>query len=229
VLLATPDKALFERLRDLLLARPEVRLVPRPVEEGHVVPTVRRERPDVLLVDGASYGARGVRFIRRVAALDLGTRSLLMHSDPSEVRLVQVLQSGGSGCLPSGCTPYELIRAIQVVHEGELWATRKALAEVLRQLRVPSAPGLEDQPEPLLSRREREIVEWMRKGMTNKEIARVLGISDMTVKTHAHNIFHKLEVSGRLRLLGSGDHTYRARSVFERNPSMPEVLPHFAL
>lgn len=41
-----------------------------------------------------------------------------------------------------------------------------------------------------------------RKGMTNKEIARVLGISDMTVKTHAHNIFHKLEVSGR-RLLPS--------------------------
>ena len=59
-----------------------------------------------------------------------------------------------------------------------------------------------EESEPALSRREREIVGWMRKGMTNKEIARVLGISDMTVKTHAHNIFHKLEVSGR-RLLGA--------------------------
>ena len=47
-----------------------------------------------------------------------------------------------------------------------------------------------------------QIVDWMRHGMSNKEIARKLGISDMTVKTHVHNIFHKLEISGRVRLLG---------------------------
>ena len=201
VLLATPDRALFERIGALLLARPEVRLIPRFVDDGRVVVAVRRERPDVLLVDGTSFGARGIRFIHRVAALDLGTRSLLVHANPSEFRLAHVLQAGGGGCLPSGCTAFELIRAIQVVHGGELWASRKALADVLRQLRVPTGPFYAGESEPALSKREREIVEWMRKGMTNKEIGRALGISDMTVKTHAHNIFHKLEVSGR-RLLG---------------------------
>jgi DNA-binding CsgD family transcriptional regulator len=52
-----------------------------------------------------------------------------------------------------------------------------------------------------LSAREQQIVVWMRRGMTNKEIARELGISDTTVKTHAHNIFHKMNISGRVRLL----------------------------
>lgn len=202
LLLATPDKALFERIGECLLARPEVRLIGRPVEDGRVIAAVRRERPDILLVDGTSYGARGIRFIQRVAALDVATRSLLLHSDSTEFRLAHVLQSGGGGCLPTLCSAYELIRAVQAVHAGELWASRRALAEVLRELRVPTSSGACDESEPGLSRREREVAEWMRKGMTNKQIARVLGISDMTVKTHAHNIFHKLEVCGR-RVLGS--------------------------
>ncbi|HTL83863.1 MAG TPA: response regulator transcription factor [Acidimicrobiia bacterium] len=202
VLLATPDQAFFDRIAGCVLARPEVRLIGRAVGDGRVVAAVQRERPDVLLVDGASYGARGLRFIQRVAALDLSTRSLLLHSDPTEVRLTHVLQSGGGGCLPILCSAYDLIRAVQAVHAGELWASRRALADVLRDLRVPLGSNAHNASEPTLSRREREIVAWMRKGMTNKEIARVLGISDMTVKTHAHNIFHKLEVCGR-RVLGS--------------------------
>jgi two-component system nitrate/nitrite response regulator NarL len=202
LLLVTPDRALFERIDACLLARAEVRLIARPVGDGRVVAAVRTERPDVLLVDGASYGARGVRFIQRVAALEVATRSLLLHSEPSEFRLAYVLQSGGGGCLPIACSAYELIRAVEAVHAGELWATRRALADVLHQLRVPLGSVPSDESESALSKREREIVEWMRKGMTNKQIARVLGISDMTVKTHAHNIFHKLEVCGR-RVLGA--------------------------
>jgi DNA-binding NarL/FixJ family response regulator len=118
-----------------------------------------------------------------------------------------------------------LIRAIQVVHQGELWASRRALADVLRQLRVPMGALGAEESEPALSKREREIVEWMRKGMTNKEIARALGISDMTVKTHAHNIFHKLEVSGR-RLLGTVSLLLLVvgSSVLTRDPFLETVL-----
>jgi len=201
VLLATPSGLLFDRIGALLVSRPEVRFVPERVEDGRVIPTVRRDRPNVLLVDGASFGHRAIRFMQRVAALELPTRTLLLHIDATEFRLAHVLQCGGAGCLSVNCSAPELIRAIQVVHQGELWASRKALADVLQQLRVPISPMCSEESESPLSKREREIVEWMRKGMTNKQIARVLGISDMTVKTHAHNIFHKLEVSGR-RLLG---------------------------
>ena len=225
VLLATPTTVLFDRIAALLAARPEVRFIPHRVDDGGVVATVRRERPDVLLVDGTSFGHRAVRFIQRVAALQLGTGTLLLHSEPTEFRLAHVLQCGGSGCLSGDCGAFELIRAIQVVHQGELWASRKALADALRELRVPMGTVSTEESEPALSTREREIVGWMRKGMTNKEIARVLGISDMTVKTHAHNIFHKLEVSGR-RLLGSVSLLLLAvGSVFpSSNPFLETVL-----
>jgi LuxR family maltose regulon positive regulatory protein len=84
-----------------------------------------------------------------------------------------------------------------------MWAARKVIAEAFEKLlALQIAPSADvDGTQPQLSARELQIVAWMRRGMTNKEIARELGISDTTVKTHAHNIFHKMNISGRVRLL----------------------------
>jgi DNA-binding NarL/FixJ family response regulator len=200
VMLVTLDDAFFERVRGWLHGRHEVQLLAR-VDAYRPLVAVRRERPQVLLVDGFSLGEGGISIVRRIAALGLPTKTLLVHLTWTESAVAHVLQCGGAGCLPRHTNPSEIIRAMRAVQRGELWASRKALADTLHLLRLPSARNVEDSHETL-SKREREIVEWMRKGMTNKEIGRVLGISDMTVKTHAHNIFHKLEVSGR-RLLGA--------------------------
>jgi DNA-binding NarL/FixJ family response regulator len=202
VVLATSSAALFDRLRALLLDRPEVALrVPR-IDEPRVVPGLRLQRPDVALVDGYAYGERAVRMIRRVRALDLPTKTLMLDPSPTDVRVARVLECGGAGCLATNCSAFELVRAVQSVHAGELWASRKALASALRHAVYPSvkAVACDADAAASLSPREREIAEFMRKGMTNKEIARLLGISDMTVKTHAQNIFQKLEIPGR-RLL----------------------------
>jgi DNA-binding NarL/FixJ family response regulator len=199
-MLVTPDSAYFERVRGLLYGRSEARLLPERVDEYRPLVAVRRERPDVLIVDSFCLGELALRTVRRIAALQLQTRALLVHTTWTDAGIAHVLQCGGAGCLARQSSAAELLRAIGAVRRGELWASRKVLADTLHLLRIPAVPDPHEQPLPRLSKRELEIVEWMRKGMTNKEIARVLGISDMTVKTHAHNIFHKLEVSGR-RLL----------------------------
>jgi two-component system response regulator DegU len=202
VMLVTADSAFHERVRGLLYGRQEVRLFAEHVDGYRPLAPVRRERPHVVLVDGFSLGEIGIRIVRRIAALGLPTRTLLVHASWTDIAVAHLLRCGGAGCLLRQANASELIRAIDAVHRGELWASRKALADTLQLLRLPSAPDVLDERNPALSMREREIAEWMRRGMTNKEIGRALGISDMTVKTHAHNIFHKLEVSGR-RLLGA--------------------------
>jgi len=202
VMLVTPDAVFFARLHGLLYARAEVRLFPERIDAYRPLVAVRRERPDVLLIDAEQIAELAVNFVRRVVALNLPTRTLVFHTSMTELRIVRLLQCGGAGCLPRQSQAVDVIRAVQAVHRGELWASRKVLADVLELMRTPSGVESVNESQLGLSKREREIVGWMRKGMTNKEIARVLGISDMTVKTHAHNIFEKLEVSGR-RLLGA--------------------------
>lgn len=200
VMLVTPDDAYFERVRGLLYGRREARLFRERADEYRPLVAVRRERPDVLIIDSFLLGELAIRTVRRIAALQVPTRTLCVHTTWTDVGIAHVLQCGGAGCIARQSDAPEMLRAIAAVKRGELWASRKVLADTLHLLRCPGVPDAKDQPLSGLSKRELEIVEWMRKGMTNKEIARVLGISDMTVKTHAHNIFHKLEVSGR-RLL----------------------------
>ncbi len=200
VLLVTSSGGLAERVRNLLAGRTEVQL-DDVVEESRAVGAIRAGRPDVALLDASRSGEDALRTVRRAASLSPSTRSLLLEAACGEARAVHVIKCGAAGCLPIGCSAYDLVRAIRLVHEGELWATRRVLASTLRQVMLPARIVPTD-TETNLSKREREIVQLMHRGMSNKEIGRLLGISDMTVKTHAHNIFNKLEVSGRLRLFG---------------------------
>lgn len=201
VMFVTPDTRFFARVQGLLYARPEVRLFPECIDAYRPLVAVRRERPDVVLIDAEQIGDVAVKLLRRISALNLSTRTLAFHTSLTELRIAHVLQCGGAGCLSRDSSASDIIRAAQAVVRGELWASRKVVADVLQLMRAPGMVEPSDEPQLALSKREREIATWMRRGMSNKEIGRVLGISDMTVKTHAHNIFHKLEISGR-RLLG---------------------------
>ena len=230
VMFVTPDRSFLDRIRRLLYARPEVHLYAECSEEYPPLSDLRRERADVLLIDGEPGGDQAVKFLRRVAALGLPTRTLVLQSSPSELRIAHVLQCGGAGCLARDSEAPQLIRAVQAVHRGELWASRKVLADALHLLRLPAVMECVAPAESSLSRREREIVDCMTNGMTNKEIARLLGISDMTVKTHAHNIFSKLDVSGRLRLVARTRHArpdlFAPVQSQEQFPAAPFVAEH---
>jgi ATP/maltotriose-dependent transcriptional regulator MalT len=93
-----------------------------------------------------------------------------------------------------------MAKAVMAVHAGDPWFGRTALLQALRS-RVATEPvqevSAEDQA--LLTRREREILGLIGSAMSNKEIARILKISDKTVKTHLHHIYVKLHQSGRYK------------------------------
>jgi NarL family two-component system response regulator LiaR len=110
---------------------------------------------------------------------------------------------GAKGCLSKSLSHKDLVKAIRVTYAGEIWARRKVLAETLESLRQKTQEmnlSLSEM-QGALTDREQEIVRWVIQGMTNKEIAARLGISDKTVKTHLSNVFSKLKISRRLQLI----------------------------
>lgn len=203
-LFATSNLRLFDHVAWMLRKQRDIALHPLPVKEFEALTIVRIRRFDVLLIDAEPLGRPPLETIRSVATVAPAVRSLLFRDRCSDHFLIDVLRSGGAGCIPSDCKAPLLARAIRALHAGDYWAPRAIVARAFRLLAAQPSDGVSDEGSGYtnLSPREREIVQWMRTGMSNKEIARELGISDMTVKTHAHNIFNKLEVSGRLRLFG---------------------------
>jgi DNA-binding NarL/FixJ family response regulator len=116
--------------------------------------------------------------------------------------VLAAVKQGVHGCLPRDSQPATWHRAILAVHAGEPWIPRALMAQALVNLKQQigmerPAPTSMDQ----LTERQRDIVGWVTQGLSNKEIGRHLGISPTTVKTHLHNIFERVGVSGRRHLV----------------------------
>jgi DNA-binding NarL/FixJ family response regulator len=202
-LIAAPRDSTLQLLRAQLLCQGDIRVLTETLTDVDPVRLVRAWRPDVMLFDAGAHGNGAIATLDRTQAVNPTTRTLLFCASLSEAFVLRALKHGAKGCLRTGTSAAQVITAIKAVHAGEMWAARKVIAEAFEKLlALQVAPSVDaDGTQPQLSARELQIVAWMRRGMTNKEIARELGISDTTVKTHAHNIFHKMNISGRVRLL----------------------------
>src|SRR5436190_12401187 len=202
VLSCAPRESPVHRLCAALSSSGDIALVGHSYTESDSVRLSRERRPHVLLLDATSFNANDVGTLIRLNASSPDTKLLVFAAGVTEQFVVRALRHGASGCLRLGTSAQDVLSAIKAVHAGELWAARKIVSHAYQELlaahacqalRAAQDTAIEAEKEcrGRLSPRQLEIASWMRRGMTNKEIGRRLGISDMTVKTHAHNIFHK--------------------------------------
>ena len=154
--------------------------------------------PDVLLLELPPDVDDGFRVLSAVRHASPGTRTLLLNDDCSDDLLIESIRRGACGCLSKSSDASLYAKAVRAAHAGETWFGRLALLQAVQSLVLATqATALAD--EDKLTRREAEILRFIGSGLTNKEIARCLAISDMTVKTHLHHIYVKLHRSGRYK------------------------------
>lgn len=151
--------------------------------------------PDIVLMDvRLGPGIDGLEATRRIAALGLPVRVLMLtlHDMPAYVR--EALAAGAAGYVMKDTGIDELKAAIDQVMAGQ---SALPLALVNAAMRASPLPGREADITRLLTRRELDIVEKVAEGLTNKEIARQFDISPATVKAHVERIIGKLGVADR--------------------------------
>lgn len=165
-------------------------------------------QPDIVLMDiRLGPGIDGLEATRRIVALGLGCRVLMLtlHDMPAYVR--EALAAGAAGYVLKDAAIQQLEAAIRQVLAGQ---SAIPLDLVNAAMRSTPLPGREADLSRLLTAREREVVERIARGLTNKEIARELDISPATVKVHVERIIGKLGVADRTQAavlatqLGSG-------------------------
>ncbi|MBL1379320.1 LuxR C-terminal-related transcriptional regulator [Zobellella iuensis] len=201
ILVANHDFHLREALLDALNGQEDMQVVGEARDSDHALHLVEVLRPDILLLDALLHG--GMDTLPMIAEINPGTR-ILVFADPTDVEFVVLaLEQGAPGCMSRAFAAKHLIKAIHALHQGELWAPRRLLAQLLSELllrtKQQSKPPVAD-AQAALTDREQEILRWVARGMTNKEIAKQLGISDLTVKSHLQHIYAKLGIHRRLRL-----------------------------
>jgi DNA-binding NarL/FixJ family response regulator len=169
------------------------------------VEAVERLKPDVVIMDVSMPGMNGIEATRRIKAAHPETAVLALTMYEDEQYFFEMLHAGASGYIPKRAAPDDLVSAIKVVAEGNVFLY-STLARFLIKDMAERHPGGENtaagpQGEDVLTAREREVLTCIAEGMTNREIAEALVISSKTVERHRENIMAKLDMHNRVELV----------------------------
>ena len=151
--------------------------------------------PDVILLDLKLPGLDGVAVLTELRARGVGARVLVLTSANDPAQVSRAVQAGASGFLYKDVDPDALIRAIRAVNDGNLLLAPDAAAPLMAAHATRAAAprgGLGS-----LTVREREVLDQLARGRSNREIARELHVSEKTVKTHVSSVLAKLGVQDR--------------------------------
>jgi DNA-binding NarL/FixJ family response regulator len=201
LLVAGPRMPETRALTQLLAQQQAIVVVGETLEISRVPALVRLWRPDVVLLH-ARGPAFALEVTRAILAQVPDAKLLVVATSFSLVEAELILEHGARGVVPAGDSFAQGLRAIRAVHAGEIWGSRALLSRIVQTSIKQTLPMHSLSKSSLnLTERENEIVKLLRSGSTNKEIASQLSISDKTVKTHLHNIFGKLHINRRQKIL----------------------------
>ncbi len=154
---------------------------------------VETHQPDVVVLDLSMPELNGLDATRLILDAHPETRILILTAHESEQLVREVLSAGARGYVLKSDAGRTLVRAVEALLEGQTFFTSKVARLVLEGYLRGSPDGSASQPAHFLSARERQIVQLLAEGASNKDVARALGISVKTAETHRGNIMRKMQ------------------------------------
>jgi DNA-binding NarL/FixJ family response regulator len=197
------DQALVRTgFRMILDETGDIEVVGEATDGATAVETVRRTRPDVVLMDVRMPSMDGIEATRRIraAATGPGPRVIILTTFDLDEYVYAGLRAGASGFLLKDTLAAELLSAVRVVASGESVAaptvTRRLIAHFVG---TATPPARHAERLAALTAREREVLTLITRGLSNTEIAQCLHLSEGTVKTHVGRVFAKLNLRDRVQ------------------------------
>ena len=200
VVLADDQQMVRHGLRVILESEPDIDVVAEAGDGREAIERVREHLPTIALLDIRMPNMDGLEAARRVIALDLGTRVLILTTFDADEYVYEALRAGASGFLLKDAPPDQLVAAVRVLAVGDALIdpsiTRRLISRFALAARTPdlTPPELNQ-----LTPRERDVLRLVARGLSNAEIAKELVIEENTVKTHVSRVLMKLQLRDRVQ------------------------------
>lgn len=193
------DHALCRRgLTDLLEHRVGMKVIGVTANPDEAVRLLRDERPDLVVMDLRMPLMDGLTLLRRLRGEGVDTPVLILTVSDAQEDMASALRAGARGYLLKDMEPDDIIEAIQRAAKGELVVAPAMTLKLAHMLQFGQKDQLRQDLFASLTEREREILEHLARGESNKAIAQALDISHDTVKLHVRHILSKLNMTSRV-------------------------------
>ena len=200
IIIADDHAIVREGLQMLLQAEPAFQVIGEAVDGAEAVQLVQTLEPDVLLLDVAMPRLGGLAALRELASASVSVRSIMLAAAITQEDIVLALQLGARGVVLKETASKMLFACIRAVMAGQYWVGRDTVAGLVEALRSLSSSRSKRHQDFGLTPRQLEVVLHVVGGLSNKEIAQTLSLSEDTIKHHLTNIFDKTGVSNRLEV-----------------------------
>lgn len=200
VLVADDHDIVRSGIRLMLMAEDDITIVGEAANGYETLDMARSLQPDVIVMDVQMPDMNGIEAARRIKeeGLPCAVLALTIHDD--EQYFFQMLNAGALGYVPKRAAPEDLVEAIRVVNEGNVFLYSSMASLLASDYLSRLDAGEQDEEEPLTDR-QREVLVLIAQGRSNQEIAEELTISIKTVERHRENIMNRLSLHSRTELV----------------------------
>lgn len=186
ILLADDHFMMRLGLASLIGKEPDLQVVAEASSGGEAIEQCDRHRPDVVLMDIRMPGMNGIEATAEIMKRHPGTKVVVLTTYEGDEDVFQALKAGAKAYFLKTVAGTEIVKAIRAVHGGAYCLPPDVASKLAQRHSLP-----------VLTAREREILERIAEGRSNKEIAGLLNVAENTVKNHVHVILEKLGVQDR--------------------------------
>src|SRR5947209_1274557 len=200
VVLVDDHAILRDGLRMVLEAQPGISVVGEAENGREALDLVEQLHPDVVVMDIAMPQMNGAEATRQIKRRFPSTRVLILTMHENQQYLMQIINAGAIGCVLKRSAGAELVTAVRAAARGESYFSPSMASMLLEDYRIRLNHG-EDDDVGMFTEREREVLQLVAEGKTNKEISDILTVSIKTVQTHRAHIMEKLDAHDRTDLV----------------------------
>lgn len=188
------NKTIRESLAEFVQTDPENACVCVCATAEEALKVIPKHQPNIVLMDIQLPNLSGIECCAQLKRLLPSVQIIMVTVYEDTERIFKALRAGACGYLLKRCTPEELVSAIREVQQGGAPMSREIARKVIFSFQEPLVASEEVED---LSPREREILQLLAEGFSNKEIASRMGVTDGTVRWHLLHVYHKLHVRSR--------------------------------
>jgi two-component system, NarL family, nitrate/nitrite response regulator NarL len=204
VLVADDTRIHTQLLADALRRDLQLEVVSPPAQSRDLVAAVKLHRVNVVVLSSNldEEPLRGFELLRELRASNPDILAIMLLDSSKKETVLQAFRAGARGIFSRHDSVETLSKCIRSVYEGQIWANSQQMSFAVEALATsPVVRAVDANGLSLLSKREMDVVRSLAEGLTNREIAERLGLSQHTIKNYLFRVYDKLGVSSRLELL----------------------------
>jgi len=194
ILIADDHQIVREGIVALLEEEADIEVVGQASDGNQAVLLAKTLKPDIILLDMVMPRKDGLEAIRQIMVDNSQSRILVLTSFSEDEKVVTAIREGAMGYLLKEASAQELLYAIRTIYEGETFLPPVIARKLIKEI---SQPREIVQMKPSLTDREKEVLQLIAQGLSNKDISTQLAISERTVNGHVGNILRKLNLTNR--------------------------------